>query len=218
MELVRNETPFWLKEDFEASYIGFDGDGFWIRINHHDSGPLLNYKSIWGKEWRELVPGAEEPEWEEYSLSDFQTTYYGTFYIDISIDPKMHKVLTHPTEYLGEEKASYEFKSYPCLKLRVLGEIDCVCTEMKKHAILFGRSGKCTTCWGVFSSLRKCPDCGGKGICPRCSGKGRNSTEDIYWFEGKTGIMLKSERFLDGRLVNRVQLNRLKPNVLLSAD
>ncbi|MCK5291745.1 MAG: hypothetical protein KAR39_06995 [Thermoplasmata archaeon] len=198
--------------------MGFAGDGFWIRITHHDSDPFLNYKSILGKEWRELVPDGEEPEWEEYSLGDWQTTYYGTFYIDISIDPKTHKVLTHPTEYLGREKASHKSQSYSCLKLRVLGKIDCICTEMKKHAILFGRSGKCPTCWGMLSSLRKCPECGGSGTCPRCLGKGRNDTVDDYWFEEKTGILLKSERFIEGRLVNRVRLNRLKPNVLMSDD
>jgi hypothetical protein len=215
---VKPEIPFWLKHGLEALYLDLDEGGRRIRIKVRDFNLTVNTKAIDDKELIELYPDEEEPEWEEFSLTEWQASYYGQFFIDVARDPRTHNIYSEPARYIGMEKVSYGSRSYACFKLLVLGETDCICTPVKKRSILTRRPGKCLTCRGILSSLIKCPACGGSGKCSFCHGKGRKCREDLHWFEEKTGILLKYEYFVEGELVDRERLIHLEPNVLNSID
>lgn len=215
---MKPETPSWLKPGLEATYLDLDEGGRLIRITGRGSKINVDTKAIDDKDFKESFPDEDEPEWEEFPLAEWQTLYYGQFFIDVTRDPRTHRIYNEPAEHLGMEKASYESKSYVCFKLRVSDEIDCDCKIVKKRSILSRRSGKCLTCRGILSSLIECPACGGTGVCSFCNGKGIKSTNDTHWFEEKTGILLKYEYSVEDRLVDNEILIRLEPNVLNSID
>jgi hypothetical protein len=215
---VKPEIPFWLKPGLEATYLDLDEGGRLIRITGRGSRMNVNTKAIDDKDFKESFPDEEEPEWEEFSLTEWQASYYGQFFIDVTRDPKTHRIYDEPAEYIGMEKVSYESQSHVCFKLRVPDEFDCDCKTTKKRSILSRRSGKCLTCRGILSSLIKCPACGGTGICSFCHGKGVKSAKDTFWFEVKTGILLKYEYSVEDRLVDWERLIRLEPSVLSSID
>ncbi len=212
------EIPVWLKPGLEALYLDLDEGGQWIHVKSRDSTLTLSIKVIDDKDFKELFPDEEEPDWEETPLTEWQASNYGEFFIDVARDPRTHIIYNELAEYLGMESANYESESYACFKLRILDEVDCMCKSKKKRLILFKRYGRCLTCRGILSSLVKCPACGGTGVCSFCHGKGTKTTEDIYWYEKRTGILIKYELLVEGKLVDRERLIRLEPNVFDSGD
>ena len=103
------------------------------------------------------------------------------------------------------------------------------------------RAGRCYYCKGRGKLSRKlggfCDACDGTGECKFCDGKGNYPVKDYFWFEKKTGVLLKEEhreirpgyenealsfRFLEGanisELVEQVSAEAADPRHREDAD
>lgn len=212
----------WLREGLTAVYLDSDGIRLHIHVVPQDNDFLVRSKVEEPEDlkrlWKELNPDAKEEGYDEVTLDVWQQTQYGELFIDISKNPASHVILGVPAQYAGTAEAMFDGVSFSCIRMKTSKLRDCSCTDAGRHLFLYRGRGSCPRCGGILSSIRRCPRCGGSGKCPTCKGKGKFSSTTYFWYEEKTGLLLKYEHWREGERVLVMELEHLTPGILASGD
>jgi hypothetical protein len=148
----------------------------------------------------------------------FKDKYWWLFYIPPGeMEKRVLEMDTVNYKRIGPKRLKVRFGVLECNGFREEKRVECSCVSGKKPL-----PGRCPACRGRRYSVLfppiKCSYCHGMGICRVCRGKQKYDRSVTYWYEARTGFLIKQEELLSNGDETIQEIVDIKPKNLLVAD